>query len=118
MSKRAEELFAEREKRVADATALRRPDRVPILPFFAFYICRHAGMTAREVMYDPDKLFKAQWDTLLDLQPDMDNNPFGLRFLGPFLEAVDFKQLQWPGHGVAATRRMGADLRRGPFGGS
>jgi hypothetical protein len=30
----------------------------------------------------------------------MDMNPYGTRFLGPLLEALDFKQLVWPGHGM------------------
>ena len=32
----------------------------------------------------------------------MDQAPFANRFLGPVLEALDFKQLKWPGHGLAA----------------
>ena len=99
MTKTPEELYKEREKRVNDAVALRKPDAVPILPFFSFFVAHYAGMTIQEVMYDPDKLIEAQMKTLLDFQPDMDNNPFTLRFLGPLLEALDFKQLLWPGHG-------------------
>ena len=37
---------------------------------------------------------------MVDFEPDMDNNPFGLRFLGPILETLDFKPLKWPGHGA------------------
>ncbi len=51
-------------------------------------------------MYDPEKLWKAQWKTLTEFEPDMDNSPFGLRFLGPLLETLDFRQLKWPGHGA------------------
>jgi uroporphyrinogen-III decarboxylase len=102
MKETAEELFRQREKRVNDAIALRVPDRVPIEVMFAFFPAKYSGVTVEEVMYDPEKLFKAQLKTLLDFKPDMDQNPFGLRFLGPILEALDFKQLKWPGHGVAA----------------
>jgi uroporphyrinogen-III decarboxylase len=103
MGKNAEELYKEREKRVNDAIALRVPDRVPILVLFGFFPAKCAGMTVEEVMYDPDKLFEAQMKSLLEFQPDMDQAPFANRFLGPVLEALDFKQLVWPGHGMAAN---------------
>src|SRR5512136_2026142 len=103
MREDAAELYRQREKRVNDAIALRVPDRVPIEVMFAFFPARYSGVTVEEVMYDPEKLFKAQLKTLLDFKPDMDQNPFGLRFLGPILEALDFKQLRWPGHGIPAN---------------
>jgi uroporphyrinogen-III decarboxylase len=102
MAKTPEELYQEREKRVLDAVALRKPDTIPILPFFSFFVARYAGMTIQEVMNDPDKLFDAQWKTLIDFEPDMDNNPYNLRLLGPILEVLDFKQLLWPGHGLSS----------------
>lgn len=94
------ELFRRREKRVNDAIALRVPDRVPILVLFSFFPPRYSGMTVQDVMYDPEKMWKAQWKTLMEFEPDMDQNPYGLRFLGPMLEALDSRQLRWPGHGV------------------
>ena len=99
----AAELYRQREQRVNDAIALRKPDRVPMEVLFGFFPARYSGMTVEEVMYDPEKLFQAQLNTLLEFKPDMDQNPFGLRFLGPILEVLDFKQLRWPGHGVAPT---------------
>jgi uroporphyrinogen-III decarboxylase len=104
MKETAAEVYQEREKRVLDAIALRVPDRVPILVFFAFFPAKYCGMTVQELMYDPEKLFEAQWKTMVDFAPDMDNNPFGLRLLGPLLETLDFKPLKWPGHGVSANR--------------
>ena len=98
--KTPEELYAEREKRVLDAIALKKPDRVPIMVMFGFFPARYLGMTVEDVMYDPEKLWKAQWKTMVEFQQDMEQNPFGLRFLGPILEALDFKQLKWCGHGV------------------
>jgi uroporphyrinogen-III decarboxylase len=104
MKETAAEVYQKREKRVLDAIALRVPDRVPILVFFAFFPAKYCGMTVQELMYDPEKLFEAQWKTMVDFAPDMDNNPFGLRLLGPLLETLDFKPLKWPGHGVSANR--------------
>lgn len=102
MSEKAEELYRQREKRVNDAIALKKPDRVPIMVLFGFFPARYSGFTVQEVMYDPEKMWQAQWKTLTDFQPDMDQNPYFLRYLGPILEALDFKQLIWPGHGMKA----------------
>lgn len=104
MPETATEGYQQREKRVLDAIALRVPDRVPILVFFAFFPARYCGMTIQELMYDPEKLFAAQWKTMIDFAPDMENNPFALRLLGPLLETLDFKPLKWPGHGVSPNR--------------
>ena len=96
-----ESLYREREKRVLDAIGLRVPDRVPIMVLFGFFPARYAGFSAGEVMYDPEKMMIAQLKAIGDFQPDMDMNPYGTRFLGPLLDSLDFRQLRWPGRGVA-----------------
>ena len=103
MKEDAAELYRQREKRVTDAIALRVPDRVPIMVLFGFFPAKYSGMTVEEVMYDPEKLLHAQLKTLLEFKPDMEQNPFAIRFLGPILEALDFKQLKWPGHGMPSN---------------
>lgn len=100
MGTTAQELYQEREKRVLDTIALKTPDRVPILAILSFFPAGHSNMTIQEIMYDPEKMWQAYRRTLLEFEPDMDQNPFGLRFLGPILEVLDFKQLLWPGHGL------------------
>ncbi|MFH0788199.1 MAG: uroporphyrinogen decarboxylase family protein [Pseudomonadota bacterium] len=97
----AAKLYQQREKRVQEAIALRVPDRVPILVFFAFFPAKYCGMTFQELMYDPEKLYQAEWKTMIDFEPDMENSPFGIRLLGLLLETLDFKPLKWPGHGVS-----------------
>jgi uroporphyrinogen-III decarboxylase len=74
---------------------------VPIVVLFGFFPAKYAGLTVEEAMYDPEKLFDAQLKALLEFAPDMDQAPFAIRSLGPTLEALDFRQLKWPGHGVA-----------------
>jgi len=103
MKEDATELYRQREERVNDAIALRVPDRVPIEVLFGFFPAKYSGMTVEEVMYDPEKLGEAQLKTILEFKPDMDQNPYAIRFLGPILEVLDFKQLKWPGHGVPAN---------------
>ena len=102
MAKTAEERYGEREQRVLDAIALGKPDRVPILPLVGFFPERYAGMTIQDTLYHPDKLWEACWKFLIDFEPDMDRNPFAMRFLGPILETLDYKQLLWAGHGLSA----------------
>ncbi|MCK9363081.1 MAG: hypothetical protein M0P74_05715 [Syntrophales bacterium] len=100
MEKSPEELYREREKRTQDAIQLKVPDRVPVMSVFGFFPARWAGITFEEAMYDYDKMMESWTATMTDLQPDMYENPFAIRFLGSILLALDFKQLRWPGHGV------------------
>ena len=100
MEKTPEELFKERTKRVEDAIQLKVPDRVPFLPFFSFFPAKYAGISFEQAMYDYDKLGEVSKKAIIDFQPDMYANPYGLISVGPTFEALDYKQLKWPGHGV------------------
>lgn len=102
MDKTPEELYEERERRVEAAIALQTPDRVPVMCLWGFFPARYTGSTFEESMYDYDMLMKSSMDTMIDFQPDMCDNPFPIRYLGPTLEALDFRQLKWPGHGCDA----------------
>ena len=96
MDKDTERLYYEREKRVTDVIELRKPDRVPLIPRFNFFPAAYAGMTAEELMYDPDKIGESYWKVLKDFEPDMIENPYG-KLMGPVLDALDCKQARWPG---------------------
>lgn len=97
MDKTAEELYIERTKRYADAIALRIPDRIPVTASLAFFPAHYCGFTLADMMYDLDKIFEAQLKCIIDFAPDMAQNPFGNRGIGPLLDVLDFKQLKWPG---------------------
>ena len=92
-------LYAEKMKRVMDAVELRRPDRVPTALHATFWLARYGGVSCRELMYDYDKTCEITRRAVLDLDPDMFYPPHRVA-LGPFMEAVGYKQLHWPGHGV------------------
>jgi uroporphyrinogen-III decarboxylase len=92
-----EALLKSREKRITDVIELKVPDRVPITASFYFFPARYYGYTIQEVMYDPDKMMEVQVKATREFQPDLAQNPFGLLFLGPILDALDFKQMQWAG---------------------
>jgi hypothetical protein len=96
MGNAKDQLYQEREKRVSDTIALKKPDRIPISVTFGFFPARYCGYTMADMMYDPDKLWEANLKTILDFQPDQAWNPFG-NFKGALLDILDFKQFQWPG---------------------
>jgi hypothetical protein len=101
MTKANEELYQERERRVLDAIALKKPDRVPIMVFFHFFPARYFRITARDAMYDAEKILEASLKVMIEFEPDMDLSPYASLFYGATLDALDSKQLAWPGHGVA-----------------
>jgi uroporphyrinogen-III decarboxylase len=102
--KNNEAMYKEREKRIKDAIELRVPDRVPVTASFYFFPARYYGYTIQEVMYDPEKMMEVQLKAAREFQPDLAQNPYGLLFLGPILEALDFQQMQWAG------RQLGPDV--------
>ena len=96
----AEEAYAQRMKRVTDAIALRQPDRVPVIYHTQFWHARRAGMNYRRAMYDYQALMDTCREVLLEIEPDMYASPLRPAF-GPTLDALGFKQLEWPGHGTS-----------------
>ena len=102
MMETAERLYKEREKRVTDVIELRMPDRVPIIPRFNFFPAVYMGMTAEDLMYDPDKIGESYLKILQDFEPDMIENPYG-KLMGPVLDALDCKQARWPGRNLPAN---------------
>lgn len=92
-------LYAEKMQRVMDAVALRQPDRVPIAFQATFWLARYGGISYRQLMYDYDKACEITRRALLEFDPDL-FYPVHATTLGPLSEAIGFKQIQWPGHGV------------------
>ena len=93
--------YSERMKRVMDAVQLRQPDRVPVAFFSMFWLARYGGISYREAMYDYARLSEIARRALLELQPDMYALPHLLTAVGPAMETLGYKQLEWPGHGTA-----------------
>ena len=103
MGETPKELYKERKKRIDDTIQLKVPDRVPIwFQDLSFFPAKYAGITFEEAMYDDNKLFAAYKKTIIDFEPDMYFNPgHAIHTPGDALEAVDCKQVKWPGHGVS-----------------
>lgn len=91
--------YAEKMRRVMDAVELRTPDRVPTAFQASFWLARYGGITNRELMYDYDKAGEIMRRALLEFDPDI-FYPVQATTLGPVCEAAQFKQIEWPGHGV------------------
>lgn len=91
--------YREKEKRIYDAIQLKVPDRVPV--FFNMYLfaARYTGMSMKEAFYNPVWWAAANKKTVLDFEPDI-SFPIGIPTSGQALDAVDFNQFRWPGHGA------------------
>jgi hypothetical protein len=97
--------FEIRTKRINDAVELKKPDRVPIFPWFHLFPARYAGMTYEEAFYDADRWLAANEKTVLDYDPDLYTQPgAAISASGAAHEALGNKQIKWPGHGVGPNR--------------
>jgi uroporphyrinogen-III decarboxylase len=97
MTKTPNELYKEREQRVLDALMLRKPDRAPVIVLFGSFAARRAGISGKDELYDLEKSYEANLKATLEFEPEMASAP--LTF-GSILEALDYKQLMWPGYGL------------------
>ncbi|MBS0612661.1 MAG: hypothetical protein JSS24_05780 [Proteobacteria bacterium] len=89
-----------RWQRILDCVALRQPDRMPVAMYATFWFAKYGGISNKELMYDYDKTAAITERAVLEFEPDAIAPLFSSAALGRVLEATDFKQLQWPGHGV------------------
>ena len=99
-SPEAKAAYDARWQRVMDCVNLKQPDRLPTALFCTFWLAKLGGISHRQLMYDYDKAKELGERALAELQPDL-HNPFLVHVTaGPMLDALDYKQLIWPGHGV------------------
>ncbi|TAK47843.1 MAG: hypothetical protein EPO23_09985 [Xanthobacteraceae bacterium] len=89
-----------RWQRIMDCVSLKRPDRMPVVMYTTFWLAKYGGITNKELMYDYEKTATIAERAVLEFEPDGVAPLFAATALGRVLDAVDFKQLQWPGHGV------------------
>jgi hypothetical protein len=92
--------FDRRWRRVADCIALRTPDRMPVSLIAGFWFARYGGISCRQLMYDHDTANAISGRALLEFDPDIGGGAGPSVAWGPLLDAIDFRQLEWPGHGV------------------
>ena len=97
----AEKDYKGRVTRIKDAVQLKKkPDRTPVFPIAGFYPGAYSGMTAREAMYDYEKLFAAWRKFTIDFQPDA-HLGIAIPTAGKVFDILDYKLYAWPGHGLS-----------------
>ncbi len=89
-----------RWQRILDCVALKQPDRMPVAMYCTFWLAKYGGVSFKELMYDYEKTKDIAERAVLEFEPDAVAPLIGATALGRVFDAVDFKQLQWPGHGV------------------
>jgi len=99
MDKAAEQAWREREKRLSDAVELKVPDRVPISLGLNYFPAKFTGTTTWAAYYDWPAWKEVYLKAARYYEPD--RLLVVLNQSGTVLEAIDTKQLRWPGHGVS-----------------
>ena len=100
MGKTPEELYKEREQRVLDAIALKKPDRVPIVLETSYFPAKYTGANFDVAWNDYERWLEITKKTIEDFAPDMVHT--SAYTPGNVFETLDMKTLKWPGHGLAA----------------
>lgn len=96
------DLYRQKLNRINDAVHLKKPDRVPIILEFGYFVARYAGITYQDLIYDPLKCAAAYRKTVADFSPDAFHCiPFDS---GPAMEAIDSLTIKWPGHGLGSNQ--------------
>ena len=96
----AAELYEQRSRRIADAIALRKPDRIPVwngVP--GPYPSERLGISREEQMMDVERSLEGSFQAALYYEPDMVEV---MPPLGSVLAPLDYRPLRWAGHGLPA----------------
>lgn len=98
--KSAEALLAERDRRVRDAAALKRPDRVPLVLAAGYLLAEYGGISSQELQ-DDDAKYQALLERFAcEFGPD---NIVGLLMHPGAGLALGDRMTAWPGHGLPAS---------------
>jgi len=92
--------YLAREKRVMDAVALKKPDRVPVATIAHSFMTRCEGLTEAQSLYDFDKTREAYKATTKRFDFDM-TAPVMTRFPGKAMELMELNTFKWPGYNEA-----------------
>jgi uroporphyrinogen-III decarboxylase len=95
------QLFAERQRRIYDAVALKPVDRVPIMYHTNFWFATYSSIPIRRFLYEYDLVSEVTKKIVAELNPDAVGAPHATTSLGPTLDLLGYRQLEWAGHGAA-----------------
>lgn len=94
--------FDARWKRLMDCVEGRMPERMPVALYATFWLAKYGGISCKELMYDYEKTKELAERATLELDPDVVTpNLMASTAWGPTFEALQYKQVKWPGQGVA-----------------
>lgn len=97
----AQAAYDVRWQRILDCVALKQPDRMPTAFYATFWLAKKYGnISCKELMYDYERTKELAERAVLEFEPDACAPIVTAVASGRALEAIGFKQLQWPGHGV------------------
>lgn len=96
----AQAAYDARLGRILACARLEQPDRMPVAMQSFFWPATYGGISFKELMYDYDQCKRVCLDAVLEFEPDAVFPLVMGSAAGRVLEKLDFKQLQWPGHGV------------------
>ncbi|MEZ5613754.1 MAG: uroporphyrinogen decarboxylase family protein [Rhodocyclaceae bacterium] len=96
----AKAAYDARWERIQAIARLEQPDCMPVGLHSFFWPANYGGITYKELMYDYDKAKQVTLDAAIELEPDGVYPLILGSTIGRMLEKFEFKQLQWPGHGV------------------
>lgn len=100
----AQAAYDARWQRVLDCIALKQPDRMPVVLYATFWLANYGGISYKELMYDYEKTKAIAERAVAEFDPDASGPLVAAVASGRSLEAIGFKQLQWPGHGVGENQ--------------
>jgi len=92
--------YDQRWQRILDCVALKQPDRMPVAFFATFWLAKYGNISCKQLMYDYEKTREIAERAVLEFDPDTYSTLVLATASGRALEAIGFKQVQWPGHGV------------------
>ena len=98
VSKEAEKNYKARATRLAKAAKMEIPDRVPCMIPTGWFPAKNAGITLKEVMYNPE-LMKRVWLKFVD-EYDSDTFDGTLFFQAQINDLLEAKTQKWPSHGL------------------
>lgn len=94
--------YERRVQMLLDVIALKKPERIPVYANMGIYPLTYAGITAKDGMYDYQKLGQAMKKFNTDFLPDtISASP--IYGPGRAFDILDYKLYRWPGHGVPDT---------------
>ncbi len=101
MIKQSNTLKQEREQRFNDIVALRKPDRVPVIPLVTHYFpTRVKGVSNKDAGYDHALRYRCMKEAVVDFGWDF--APANGLFPSQGMDALAVKQVKWPGGDLPA----------------